>query len=131
MFMRFHLVFSVLVAMAIAGCNAKTASVAANGSGVVSQMGLFQMHACTAWEPPAGRVTQPPRNGQAVVMMSRGVINTPGHPCQGKPISGTVVRYTPQPAFVGTDQLTVDYDYIATDGGRRASISETVTIQVR
>jgi Ni,Fe-hydrogenase I small subunit len=118
-------------AILLAGCNATTVSVPANGSAVVSQMGMFQLHACTAWEPPAGRVTQPPRNGQAVVTTSQGVINTPGHPCQGKPISGTIVRYTPRPGFAGTDQLTVDYDYIETDGGRRASRSETVTIQVR
>jgi hypothetical protein len=92
---------------------------------------MFQMHACTAWEPPAGKITQPPQNGQALVVLSQGVINTPGHPCEGKPISATVVRYTPRQGFAGTDQLTVDYDYIETDGGRRASRSEAVTIQVR
>ncbi|POR56540.1 hypothetical protein [Bosea psychrotolerans] len=124
-------VLAAVSAVLLAGCNAHTVTVPAGGNAIVSQLAMFQLHACTSWEPPRAKLDQLPINGTASIGQIKGVITAPSHPCAGTVLDRTVVSYTPRPGFVGQDSLSVTYDYITNDAGGRGNQTDTVTIQVR
>lgn len=94
-------------------------------------MSLYTQHACTSWEPPQGKVTIPAANGVTSVIASKYAITEETHPCRGKVIDRTLVTYTSNPGFKGQDRLVVQYDYISNDGGKRASRSEEIIVNVQ
>lgn len=121
----------LLTAVMISGCTTSTVSVKSGVTSPVSAMSLYTQHACTSWEPPEAKIIGAPANGSTSVVLGKTSFTDKAHPCFGKTIDQRIVAYTPRSGFRGQDRLTVQYDYISNDGGKRAARSEEVVINVQ
>jgi hypothetical protein len=87
---------------------------------------------CTVQSHARVRILQPPQNGVARVALRRGVAsftaNNSFARCNGSPITGTYVDYTPRDGFVGTDRFRIEI--VFADGERRVLAPE-LTVRPR
>jgi hypothetical protein len=121
----------IVTAVLVSGCTTSTVSVKSGATTPVSAMAMYTRDDCTSWEPPEARVTVAPANGSTSVFLSKTSFNDKTHPCFGKTIDQRIVAYTPKAGFKGQDRVSVQYDFITTDGGGRASRSTEININVQ
>lgn len=121
----------LVTSLGLAGCQTSTVNVKSGTATPVSSLAIYNFSDCTSWEPPDARITVPPANGSASVHLVKVPIGVKGHPCQGKVLDRRIIAYSPKPGFKGQDRLVVQYDFITSDGGGRASRSDEVTLNVQ
>ncbi len=87
--------------------------------------------ACEFGALPQIKIVSAPEHGSISLGTGEHVVKNPNSICQGSPIEGTSVSYQPAKGFHGTDHLTYEVAYQATEDGPMLSQTYTVPLNVQ
>ena len=127
----------LVVALTIASFSSALAdqvskTVAANRKSQVYAHAVYQKQTCLSGPIPNMKVGKKPQNGKVSFQKTTFKLSKQAGYCAGKSIKGTLIYYTPNRNFRGSDRFTVGYSYEAYPGSsKRKYASTTYNITVK
>ena len=106
--LKFFLVATAFIVASLSQAAAETLNVPTNKTSTIGFYYTYTHNSCQYGGKPKFTLTQAPAHGRVIAKWQASLMGRDSRKCAGKPAYGTMIIYTPNRGFQGTDSVAFD-----------------------